>query len=365
MAQITILEMMSRMRQGEQFSFRRFMNTALYSPDGYYNRSVKIGGDGADFYTAALSPLFAYGMANAIVSAWHRLSCPERFQVVELGAGQGELALFISQRLKALLPDTRFEYVIVEKSKMLARIQQKKIREKICQASNSDFLDTWVWGLPRLEIDSVVIGNEVLDAFPVERVRKNETAWERSYISTDCGKDTYQEIFREAPRWLCDVADLLLPIQSGHVSELCLSYPSFARHCALYGRKIEFIFVDYGIYEEELAEGVRPSGTARGYEKHQLCTPWSKPGQIDITADVPWHIIKKVMMKEGFTDISLMKQGEFLMQNDLPSILTELRLQRGNNPLAELKLVAEFKDLCLPGGFGERFQVLTGRRVDG
>ncbi len=363
MTYMSVSEMIHRLRLGEQISFRRFMDTSLYSLDGYYNRYVKIGGDGADFYTASQSPLFAYTMANAVVSAWHRLNSPGEFQVVELGAGQGELALLIARRLKALLPDIHLKYVIMEKSEMLANLQKKKILSEAANMEKDTFLEMWTWGMPSSEIDSVVIGNEVLDAFAVERLRKSGPSFKRSFIVMEQDGNTCKEIWKTAPRWLCDAAKTYLPIPNGHISEMCLSYPSFAKKCALYGRNVEFIFIDYGISKEELTSGIRPDGTARGYQKHQVCSPLMRPGHIDITSDVVWHIAEKAFENAGFADISLIKQGEFLLAHGALSVLSELNAKMGKDILSIMKLNGEMKQLVMPGGFGERFQVLTGHKI--
>jgi NADH dehydrogenase [ubiquinone] 1 alpha subcomplex assembly factor 7 len=367
MARMTVQDMTNRLHRGEHVSFRQFMNTALYCPDGYYNRSVKIGKAGADFFTAASSLLFAFGIANAIVSAWQRFSCPDVLQIVEIGAGQGELAQNIAGRLKTLLPNVRFQYTIVEKSPLLASVQQNKILGQLPSDSRSRGTNSWAWGLPGtgMGIDTVVIGNEVLDAFPVERIRKIFGVWERSYISGEPRMNALSEIWQRAPAWLDAIANKHLPVPDGCISELCLSYPSFARQCARFGRNIELIFIDYGIYLDELIAGIRPEGTARGYRRHQLNTPLADPGHVDITADVQWHIVEKVLAGAGFMDISIQNQGEFLLSQHLQSEFQELRSNLGNNPVAEMKLVGEFKQLCMPGGFGERFQVLTGRKFEG
>jgi hypothetical protein len=70
-------------------AFARFMDLALYDPDGGYYRSedARPGREG-DFLTAPEAhPIFGAALARAVADAWVRLGRPETFVVREYGAG--------------------------------------------------------------------------------------------------------------------------------------------------------------------------------------------------------------------------------------------------------------------------------------
>ena len=75
--------------------FARFMELALYDPDGGYYRSADARpGRGGDFVTAPeLHPIFGELLAGAVEDTWQSLGRPDGFLVQEHGAGDGALAV--------------------------------------------------------------------------------------------------------------------------------------------------------------------------------------------------------------------------------------------------------------------------------
>jgi len=82
-------------RSGGRMTFHRFMELCLYHPQhGYYCSSkVRLGAAG-DFYTSAhVAPVFARILARHFEVLWRELGTPARFDLVELGPGDGRFAL--------------------------------------------------------------------------------------------------------------------------------------------------------------------------------------------------------------------------------------------------------------------------------
>ena len=69
----------------------KFINKALYDKKkGYYFNKNPFGKNG-DFVTSpVISPLFSEMIAIWIVSFWDDLGCPKKFNIIELGPGNGE-----------------------------------------------------------------------------------------------------------------------------------------------------------------------------------------------------------------------------------------------------------------------------------
>ena len=72
----------------------KFINISLYNKkSGYYIKKNPFGKKG-DFITAPnVSRLFSEMIAIWVVSFWENLNKPEKINLVELGAGNGELCL--------------------------------------------------------------------------------------------------------------------------------------------------------------------------------------------------------------------------------------------------------------------------------
>jgi SAM-dependent MidA family methyltransferase len=156
---------------GGWLRFDRFMALALYAPGlGYYaggrRKFGRMPSEGSDFVTAPeMSPLFGRALARQIVQAMDASGCRE---VIEFGAGSGALAAHLIAELDALGAGLA-RYRIVELSAELRQRQRERL------AAWGDRVD-WLDALPA-RIEAVVIGNEVLDAMPVQLIAFDGERW--------------------------------------------------------------------------------------------------------------------------------------------------------------------------------------------
>ena len=164
---------------GGWLPFDRFMALALYAPGlGYYARGQRQFGvlpsSGSDFVTAPeLSPFFGRALARQ-VAQW--LDAAEADTVLEFGAGSGALA---AQLLDALGERVR-RYAIVDVSGALRARQRERLAP---WGTRVEWLDT----LPDT-LHGVVVGNEVLDAMPVQLLHWDGAQWsERGVVAGDHG----------------------------------------------------------------------------------------------------------------------------------------------------------------------------------
>lgn len=151
---------------GGGISFARYMDLALYAPGlGYYRAGTRKFGPDGDFVTAPeLSPLFSRCLARQCRQILEQIGGGA---IIELGAGTGIMAADILRELQILaaLPE---RYAILETSGELRQRQRQTLAKR-----TPDLLERVVWldTLPEPGLQGIVLGNEVLDALPVERFR--------------------------------------------------------------------------------------------------------------------------------------------------------------------------------------------------
>jgi NADH dehydrogenase [ubiquinone] 1 alpha subcomplex assembly factor 7 len=332
-----------------ELSFARFMDLALYGKDGYYNRRVRIGGRGADFYTAAQLPLFAWTLARYASEEWKRLGRPKRFQVVELGPGQGELAANFAVAWREtvdLAVDLR--YVLRDRSQRLRGFQ----RRHVAQASPAvDF----VWDDVDPHLPTLLIANEVLDALAVERVRRDRGGWQQAWVKM--GRDgRLEQVWRQASPVVARLADEFVACPPGTIADIAPGYREFFRGVRTLAHRLVAVFFDYGIEREDWQAGLRPEGTLRAYREHRLCDVLENPGEVDLTADVNWDYARAAAVEAGFVVRSLRRQGEFLMSHGILEAAAQMQ-----GRLDWTSLAGQIKQLTIPGGMGDRFMVLELR----
>ena len=116
-----------KLKRKLNLSLDKFINLSLYSKKfGYYMKKNPFGEKG-DFITSPnISRLFSEMIAIWIVGYWQSLGSPKKFNLIELGSGNGELMKIIIESFKSfpqLLKSCNF--IIHEKSPLLIKIQKK------------------------------------------------------------------------------------------------------------------------------------------------------------------------------------------------------------------------------------------------
>ncbi len=171
--------------------FSRFMEAALYDPDGgFFARSGRgAGRAGADFVTSPeTGPLFGALVARALDGFWTRLGSPDPFVVVEAGAGGGRLAREVLRAAPACAPALR--YVLVERSAALRDVQHDILTidppelawgpaepgmpgEDPEPVPGRGPIVTSLDELPGTDtVDGVIVANELLDNLPFDLVER-------------------------------------------------------------------------------------------------------------------------------------------------------------------------------------------------
>tara|TARA_B000000475_G_C15593688_1_gene281733 strand:+ start:32 stop:427 length:396 start_codon:yes stop_codon:yes gene_type:complete len=110
----------------------KFINLSLYDKKfGYYMKKNPFGKKG-DFITAPnVSRLFSEIIAIWIVSFWKSLGSPKKFNIIEMGAGNGEMMKILFESFQKFpLFFNSCNLIIYEKSPLLIKIQKKKIKQK-------------------------------------------------------------------------------------------------------------------------------------------------------------------------------------------------------------------------------------------
>ena len=113
-------------------SIDKFINEALYNKKfGYYMHKDPFGEKG-DFITSPnISVLFSEMIAIWIISFWKNLKCPRKFNLIELGAGNGAMIKEIINTFEKF-PNIKnsCKVYIYEKSIYLKNIQKKSLKKK-------------------------------------------------------------------------------------------------------------------------------------------------------------------------------------------------------------------------------------------
>lgn len=259
--------------------FDRWVDQALYGPDGFYATTGRAGGADGDFLTSVeAGSLFAEVLAGKLDDWWHELGEPDPFVVVEAGAGVGTLC----RNLWAAVGDCRvaLRYVMVERSD---RQREQAFVEVVAEAfsDGAEVPLAALVDLPAGPLTGVVLANELLDNIACRVLERGDGGWSELHIDGDV------EVLVPADEAIARMAQSLAPATaSGSRIPIQLGGAVWVKRALRlldHGRLMVF---DYGASTATLAER-RWTDWARTYRNHRRGTAvLADVGLQDITFDV-------------------------------------------------------------------------------
>ena len=306
-----------RIRHGGPIPFRDFMDAALYHREhGYYRRHRDPFGKDGDFYTAEqVQPVFGILIAARIRALYREMGEPADFQVVELGAGRGEMAAALAE----------FRYTGVD-------VDRGAVPESLC---------------------GVVFSNEYFDALPVDRVIWEDGAARESLVGYEADRfvwvagdkpgaeiDNYLQRYFPPPH---DFESVEAPL------EALRSMDCIAQRLAR-----GFVFtIDYGYTARESRRF--PQGTLMSYRRHQAVEDvLTDPGERDITTHVPFTALEDRGTAQGLQTVRFESLARTLLDaGDADQFAAALGTDDSRRRL-------QLKTLLF--GMGESFRTLLQRK---
>jgi SAM-dependent MidA family methyltransferase len=326
--------------------FDRFMELALYGPDGFFSspilRSVKSG----DFLTSPeVSALFGETLSRFVEAERSRVGEP--FLLAEVGAGSGSL-------LRPLLATTTVDAWAVEVSPpaqatLADLVPPERVVSTLSQLPNP--------------FRGVIVANELLDNLPMAIAQLTESGWRERWVGLDDERLVFvdAEVRPQVADWLEKYAG---PVEPGGWVEVQLQAFDWVKEALKILERGAVLVIDYGDTAENLVPR-RKDGTLRTYRSHHLGPhPLDEPGATDVTADVNFSALEAAARQSG-AEATMHRQDDFLTIWGLRDRLSKLRAEelaltrRGDDVkrLVVRSLRVEAETLLHPRGLGD-FRVL-------
>lgn len=345
----------ARIQKHGGISFRDFMAMALYEPRlGYYCSGRETMGRQGDYLTSPeVSPLFGVMIGRQTREMWQIMGRPSRFDVIEVGAGNGSLCRDLLGWANRTAPDLfdAIRCVIVEPIPAL-ELRQRNVIER----ESPDAKVCWLGEMPD-GIYGCILSNELLDSMPVHRVTVREGTLRELFVTSD-GNRFLEELREpstpEIERYFERLG--LLPAE-GCRAEVNLEALHWMQEAAKALDRGVVLTFDYGYEAAELYAPWRRDGTLLCFYRHNPSNnTYVRIGRQDMTSHVDFTSIKRAGEEAGMETAGFISQADFLMNmrvgEALPPGGGELVLEER---LARRRAVSELVD---PAGLG-RIKVLA------
>jgi len=283
-------------------SLDEFINESLYNKKlGYYMKGNPFGEKG-DFITAPnISVLFSEMIAVWVISFWESLNCPKQFNLIELGAGNGEMMTIMTSTFHKF-PQFKnsCNVKILEKSKLLIKVQKKKIKDNKVE---------WLNDLKGLNnLPCIFIANEFFDALPIKQFIKKSTWHERHIKFNNKIKSEYLDIPFDINK-LEQKIKFKISLKQNFIeySPLALEYlKDITSKINLNGGGI--LIIDYGYLEKKM------KNTIQAVSKHKYVNILNSFRNSDITYNLSFNLISQIIRKLGSFFQATTTQRKFLMK---------------------------------------------------
>tara|TARA_Y100000741_G_scaffold5002_1_gene4211 strand:+ start:256 stop:1383 length:1128 start_codon:yes stop_codon:yes gene_type:complete len=343
-----------KIRREGYISFSDYMEIVLYNNAfGYYTNSKKIFGPKGDFVTAPISStLFGEAISNEFINLAKN---NPNLSILELGGGDGSLALSIISRLKKIniLPK---RYIILEISEHLITIQKQEIRSKL-----PDLYDIFEWTnvLDKQKLNGLIIANEFFDSLPTERFRIKNKKIDTLYIGYENNELCYfwKKCSNSFSRELNIAKNNHEKLEyDNYISELNLNYSKWMSLLdGLLTSGVIFI-IDYGYHSSEYFLKDRYEGTLVCIHNHSPnFNPLINIGRQDISTFVNFTHIANIAKSLNLLVDGYISQSSFLINLGVLDIFEEKKYSE-EQKIIELN---RLKNLLLPNTMGEIFKVLV------
>lgn len=332
-----------------------YLDLALYHPVwGYYAAAPKRSGRDGDFFTSVdVGAVFGATVARQVIEMFDRLADRgvTRFDLVEAGAGNGQLTRDILDALARDRPDlyTSTRVGLVERSRSARAAQPAVLAGHEARVAGS------LEALPS-PITGVVVANELLDALPVHVVATPRGELREVFVGLDVGGALAE---RTGPLSTAAVADYFarcgVALPPDVRAEAGLAAEGWMEAAAAALDEGFLLLFDYGHEAEALYSAAHPAGTLTTFRGHVAdgCGWLQDPGTVDITADVNLTAVRNAAVRAGLTPVGAIDQAYFLLNLGIAE-----RLPEGDDRHAIARRLAA-KTLLAPGGLGSTMKAMA------
>ena len=339
----------------------KFIEWALYDKNcGYYMKKNPFGKEG-DFITAPnITRLFSEIIAIWVITFWKSIDSPKKFNLLELGAGNGEMIKVITETLKNF-PECfkACNFIIHEKSDFLINKQKKNLKsEKIL----------WIKDIKKCNSHpTLYLANEFFDAIPIKQFFKKKEGWVERFVEL---KNLKKAKFKEK-KINIEKIEQSLKFEISKNQNIIEYSPETFKYLKSICNIIQkndggILIIDYGYLSSRMRD------TLQAVNNHKYSNVLENISDSDITYNINFNLFQKftnqfnkinsivTSQKKFLTSMGILQRAEIVSKNIPFSKKTDLfyRIRR----LIDEKQMGELFKVMLIKNMKNKFK--TGFQID-
>ena len=281
----------------------KFIDFSLYDKkNGYYMKKNPFGKDG-DFITAPnVSRMFSEMIAIWVVGLWNNLGSPKKFNLVELGAGNGSMMKIFIESFRSF-PDflEACNIIIHEKSPKMIKIQKKELKMKKI---------IWISELKKIKkIPTIFVANEFFDSIAVKQFIKDKNLWFEKCVKIKKNKEGF--FYKKKFNMKKFEKKIHYKISKNqNFIECSLQGLKYLKDITKIIKKNNggILIIDYGYFEKKM------KNTLKAISNHKYTDILKNIGESDITHNINFFLFRKITNQLGGLKNIITTQRNFLIK---------------------------------------------------
>ena len=339
-----------KINRGSSLPLDKFIEFALYDKDtGYYMKKNPFGKEG-DFITAPnITRLFSEIIAIWVITFWKSIGSPKKFNLLELGAGNGEMMRVIITTLKNF-PEyfDNCNFQIHEKSTFLINQQRQNLKSEDV---------TWVNDINKVNsYPTIFLANEFFDALPIKQFFKKKKDWYERFVDL---KEIHKAEFKE---YITDIKKIEKKLnfkisENQNIIEYSpISFEYLKNICKIINKNNGgILIIDYGYLDSKMHE------TLQAVNNHKYSNVLKDIGDSDITYNINFNLFEKFVDQVNDLDSIVSNQKKFLTSM---GIVQRAEIISENIPFSKKSdLFYRIRRLIDEKQMGELFRVMLIKKI--
>jgi cyclopropane-fatty-acyl-phospholipid synthase len=273
-------------------------------------------GKEGDFITAPnITRVFSEIIAIWVITFWKSIGSPKKFNLLELGAGNGEMMKVIIHTIKNF-PEcfNACSFIIHEKSNFLINKQKENLKsEKI----------SWVKDINKINSNTnIFLANEFFDALPIKQFFKRKEGWVERFVDL---KNPEKAEFKEQKmdiRKLEQAINFKISKNQNIIEYSPEAFKYLMTICDLIQKNNGgILIIDYGYLNSKMHE------TLQAVNNHKYSNVLENIGNSDITYNINFNLFQKFInqfsnlnslinnQKKFLTSMGILQRAEIISKN--------------------------------------------------
>ena len=294
----------------------KFIELALYDEDtGYYMKKKPFGKEG-DFITAPnITRIYSEIIGIWVITFWKSIGSPKKFNLIELGAGNGEMMKVIIETLKNF-PECsdNCNFQIHEKSTFLINKQKQNLETKNVN---------WVDDIYKVDsYKTIFLANEFFDALPIKQFFKKKNDWYERFVNLKAiDKAKFEEQITDIKK-IENNLNFEISKNQDIIEYSPISFEYLQAICKIIKKNDGgILIIDYGYLNSKMNE------TLQAVKNHEYSNILEDIGNSDLTYNINFNLFEKFVdqfddlnsiisnQKKFLTSMGIIQRAEIISEN--------------------------------------------------